>query len=197
MKRVTRRTKETNVAIRIAGPSGHALAGQVRVATTLPFFDHMLTALAKYAGLSLEIDATGDLRHHLMEDVAIALGKAVRAVTPESAARFGERTVPMDDALVQAVIDVGGRGYFDGELPSRLYTHVLRSFADALGATLHVRVIRGVDRHHVTEAAFKATGLALRQALSDVGGGVFSTKGSVELEVRDEDEEDDDREGRA
>jgi imidazoleglycerol-phosphate dehydratase len=186
MKKIARQTKETRVTVRIDRPEGGALGSHVRVATGLPFFDHMLTALGKYAGLSLEIDAEGDLRHHIMEDVALTLGRAVREVTPASAARFGERTIPMDDALVQAVIDVGGRFYFEGELPNRLYTHVLRSFSDALGATLHVRVIRGVDRHHVIEAAFKATGLALRQALSDVGGGVFSTKGNVAVDVTDE-----------
>lgn len=87
----------------------------------------------------------------------------------------------MDDALVAAYLDVGGRFYFEGELPNRLYTHALRSFADALGATLHVVVIRGSDRHHVIEAAYKATGLALRQALVDTGS-VFSTKGTVHWE---------------
>ena len=95
--------------------------------------------------------------------------------------RYGERTIPMDDALVQAVIDVGGRPYFAGKLPSRLYTHWFRSFATASQSTLHLRVLRGDDRHHVTEAAFKAAGLALRQALRE-GGEVFSTKGSVEWE---------------
>jgi imidazoleglycerol-phosphate dehydratase len=186
MKKVVRETKETRVVVHVAPASTGALGARVSIDTGQPFFDHMLTAFGKYAGISLIVEARGDLRHHLMEDVALTIGRAVRAITPESAARYGERTIPMDDALVQAVIDVGGRFYFEGELPNRLYTHVLRSFADALGATLHVRVIRGVDRHHILEAAFKATGLALRQALSDVGGGVFSTKGQVAFELSDE-----------
>lgn len=185
MKRLVRETKETSITVRIAR-AGEAMGGAVHVEVTaggarLSFFEHMLTALARYAGLELELVARGDLRHHVMEDVALALGRALAGVTPDTAARYGERTVPMDDALVQAVIDVGGRAFFVGELPSRLYTHVLRSLAQALGATLHVRVLAGTDRHHVIEAAFKATGLALRQA-TDEGGAVFSTKGSVRWE---------------
>jgi imidazoleglycerol-phosphate dehydratase len=181
-KRIIRRTKETNVTVEVARAIRGSEPPRIVVTTTLAFFDHMLSTLARYAGLEVRIEAAGDLRHHVMEDVALALGRAIRAITPGSAARYGERTIPMDDALVQAAIDVGGRPYFAGELPNRLYTHVLRSFADALGATLHVRVLRGKDRHHVIEAAFKAVGLALRDAIDDAGGGIFSTKGVVEIE---------------
>lgn len=170
MNALTRETNETSVRV--------ALDGAPRIDTALPFFDHMLTALAKYAGLGLVIEARGDLRHHLMEDVALTLGSFIRRIAPATAARYGERTIPMDDALVQAVVDLGGRGYFRGALPSRLYTHWFRSFATNAEATLHLRVLRSGDRHHVLEAAFKATGLALRQALRD-DGDVFSTKGSV------------------
>jgi imidazoleglycerol-phosphate dehydratase len=88
--------------------------------------------------------------------------------------------VPMDEALVQAAVDVGGRPWYVGRLPSTLYEHFLHSFATNLGATLHVKVIRGKDRHHMVEAAVKATGLALRQALRE-GDAVFSTKGSVSI----------------
>lgn len=190
MKRIARKTKETEIEIRIGrGGGARGLSSQVTVSTTIPFFDHMLATFARYAGLALDLKATGDLRHHIMEDVAIALGRAVRGITPESAARYGEKTIPMDDALVQAVIDVGGRFHFAGRLPSRLYTHVLRSFADALGATLHVRVIRGKDWHHVVEAGFKATGLAVRQALEETHGSTFSTKGSVLWEESEESDE--------
>jgi imidazoleglycerol-phosphate dehydratase len=189
MPKLARVTKETRIDVRIA----RAGEGKpvVEIATSvdkdgkeerLVFFDHMLTALATYAGLDLNLRARGDLRHHLMEDVALALGAGLREITPEAAARYGERTIPMDDALVQAVIDVGGRPFFVGELPNKLYTHVLRSLATALGATLHVRVLAGGDRHHVIEAAFKATGLALRQALEERGSSVFSTKGTVRWE---------------
>ncbi len=170
MKAIVRQTKETRVKV------AHAKAP--KVATTLKFFDHMLTAFSTYAGLPLEITAEGDLTHHIMEDVALAVGAFVRKATPPSCARYGERTIPMDDALVSAVVDIGGRGFFVGKLPSNLYTHWFRSFATAAESTLHLRVIRGGDRHHVIEAAFKSTGLALRQAMQD-GGVLFSTKGSV------------------
>lgn len=181
MKRTVRTTKETRVEIRIARSASAGLS-EVEVKTGLPFFDHMLSTLLKYAGFDAVVAAEGDLKHHTMEDVAITLGRAVRRAMPEAAARYGERTIPMDDALVFAAIDAGGRFYFAGELPSRLYTHVLRSFAGALGATLHVRVLAGKDKHHVIEAAFKATGLALRQATTATQGGVFSLKGSERYE---------------
>jgi imidazoleglycerol-phosphate dehydratase len=154
----------------------------VGVHTTEPFLDHMLTTLARYAGMELMIDATGDLRHHLIEDVGIAMGEAVRAYAPEKAARYGDRTIPMDDALVHVSLDLGGRAWYEGPLPLRLYDHWFQSFAVNARATLHVRVLRGHDRHHIVEAAFKALGLALRDALTE-GGAVFSTKGSVQLTV--------------
>lgn len=173
MKTLTRQTRETIVTV--------SMADSPMVDTGLPFFNHMLTAFLTYARLPLQVVAKGDLRHHLMEDVAITLGAFVKECIPASSKRFGERTVPMDDALVQAVVDVGGRGFFSGKLPSRLYTHVLRSFATQAETTLHVRVLRGKDRHHVLEAAFKAAGLALREAMEE-GGIVFSTKGAVKWE---------------
>src|SRR5690606_20387894 len=99
---------------------------------------------------------------------------------PEACVRYGEATVPMDEALVQAALDLGGRFYYRGPVPSSLYDHFLRSFAEHAGMTLHIRVLRGRDRHHVVEAAIKALGLALRQALVPQGA-VFSTKGSIAL----------------
>lgn len=179
MTTVVRETKETRIRIVLAPGSGAAT-----ISTTVPFLDHMLEALARYAGLDLQVEATGDLRHHIIEDVALALGEAVRAALPTTAARYGERTIPMDDALVQVVLDAGGRPWYEGPLPSTMYDHFLRSLADAARMTLHVRVLRGRDRHHVVEAAFKALGMALRQAMTASGGdAVFSTKGSIRLEV--------------
>ncbi|MCE2902698.1 MAG: imidazoleglycerol-phosphate dehydratase [Gemmatimonas sp.] len=177
---VVRESKETQIRIALGevGQSDHGTS----IETTEPFLDHMLVALSKYSGVTLDIQARGDLRHHLIEDVAIALGQAFAAHTPATCARYGERTVPMDDALVQVVLDLGGRPYYRGPLPSHLYDHVFRSFADNAKATLHVRVLRGTDRHHIIEAAFKALGFALREALVE-SGTVFSTKGSVKLEI--------------
>jgi imidazoleglycerol-phosphate dehydratase len=174
---VKRESKETQIRVAITAGTGVA-----RVATGEPFLDHMLVAFARYAGVDLEVQAAGDLRHHLIEDVAIVLGQAVAAFAPAGCARYGERTVPMDDALVQVVLDIGGRPYYRGPLPSPMYDHFLRSFADNARTTLHVRVLRGRDRHHIVEAAFKALGMALRDALTETGA-VFSTKGSVTLDI--------------
>jgi imidazoleglycerol-phosphate dehydratase len=178
--RLTRETRETKISLAVGRD-----AGEIRVRTDEPFLTHMVETLARYAGLSLEIEATGDLRHHLVEDVAIALGLALARQVPGKAERYGWAVVPMDDALVSAALDLGGRAWYEGRLPSHLYEHFLQSLAVNLGATLHVRVERGRDRHHVVEAAVKATGLALRQALRE-GDSVFSTKGSVDLRWEDE-----------
>jgi imidazoleglycerol-phosphate dehydratase len=142
----------------------------------------MLTAFARYSGLTLDITARSDLTHHLVEDVALTLGRAFREIVPAGAARYGNRVVPMDDALVQVSVDIGGRPYYEGPLPSGLYDHWMRSFSNEARATIHIVVLRGRDRHHVVEAAFKALGLALRDALVDTGDTV-STKGSVSLRV--------------
>ncbi|WP_163864535.1 imidazoleglycerol-phosphate dehydratase [Myxococcus eversor] len=177
MTTVTRETKETQVRVELSLGKG-----ATQVDTGLKFFDHMLATFARYAGLDLKLHARGDLTHHLMEDVAITLGTAVQRVIPATAARFAERTLPMDDALVQACLDAGGRFFYQGPLKNRLYEHWMRSFCEHAKVTLHLRVLRGKDSHHVTEAAFKALGLALRDAMVD-SGTVFSMKGSVALEV--------------
>jgi imidazoleglycerol-phosphate dehydratase len=173
-----RTTTETTVEVEI----GKQIVGSSQAETTIPFLDHMLRTLSKYSGLELLVRASGDLKHHVVEDVAITVGLAVAGYAPATRARYGDVTVPMDDALVQCVIDLGGRPYYRGPLPSRMYDHWMRSFADNARATIHLRVIRGTDRHHVVEAAFKALGLALRQALAG-SGAVFSTKGPVTVEA--------------
>ncbi|HSP79900.1 MAG TPA: imidazoleglycerol-phosphate dehydratase [Myxococcaceae bacterium] len=178
MTTIVRETKETKITVELTPGKGVA-----RVDTGQPFFDHMLATFARYAGLDLTLHARGDLRHHLMEDVAITQGVAVQQVIPPTAARSGERCIPMDDALVQACLDVGGRFYYRGPLRNKLYDHFMRSFSEHAKMTLHLRILRGKDSHHVTEAAFKALGLALRDAMVD-SGAVFSTKGSVALEVK-------------
>jgi imidazoleglycerol-phosphate dehydratase len=176
---IKRETRETRIVLdlRLDGRS-------IEVDTGDAFLDHMLVTLARYAGVALEVRAEGDMRHHLIEDVAIVLGAAFREETPAEAARYGWACVPMDEALVRAAIDVGGRPFYVGGLPSDLYDHFLQSLAVNMGATLHIVVERGRDRHHVVEAAIKATGLALRQALR-AGSEVFSTKGAVQMEFLD------------
>ena len=172
---LARETRETRIRVRLAHGRGEA-----DVATGIAFHDHMLVTFARYAGLDLEVQAMGDLPHHTIEDVAIVVGAAVARLLPATAARYGDRTIPMDDALVHAAIDLGGRPYYRGPLPSRMYDHWMRSFADNARATLHLRVLRGSDRHHVVEAAFKALALAVRDAFVETGA-VFSTKGAVAL----------------
>jgi imidazoleglycerol-phosphate dehydratase len=176
---VTRETRETTIRCELTLGTG-----QATVTTGKPFLDHMLATFARYSGLDLNLQATSDLPHHLVEDVAICLGAAVSALLPATAARYGDRTIPMDDALVHCALDLGGRPYYRGPLPSRLYDHWMRSFADNAKATLHIRVIRGTDRHHIVEAAFKSLGLAVREAFVDTGA-VFSTKGSAVLRIED------------
>ena len=179
MSVVVRETKETTIRCELTRGTGRAT-----VETGVAFLDHMLVTFARYSGLDLSLQGTGDLPHHLIEDVAICLGAAVAALVPGTAARYGDRTIPMDDALVQCALDLGGRPYYRGPLPSGLYDHWMRSFADNARATLHLRVVRGQDRHHVVEAAFKALGLAVRDAFADAGA-VFSTKGGVALRVEE------------
>lgn len=177
---VERNTRETQIRVEVSPGTGVA-----RVDTSIPFLDHMLVTLARYSSLDLIVLARGDLHHHLIEDVAIALGAAVAALVTPHVARYGDRFIPMDDALVHVVVDLGGRPYYEGRLPSDLYEHWFRSFSDNALATIHVRVIRGRDRHHVVEAAFKALGASLREALvSEGASAVFSTKGNVDLEVK-------------
>lgn len=176
---VVRETTETTIRCELTRGNGVA-----NVSTGQPFLDHMLVAFARYSGLDLAVQARGDLTHHLIEDVAICLGAAVAGLLPATAARYGDRTVPMDEALVHCALDLGGRPFYRGPLPSNLYDHFMRSFSDNARATLHLRVLRGTDRHHIVEAAFKAFGLTVRDAFVDTGA-VFSTKGGVAMHVEE------------
>lgn len=170
---VTRSTRETQIRVELTrDPAATAIE------TSVPFLDHMLATFARYSGLGVRVTAAGDLPHHIIEDVAICVGAALAEFAPATVARYGNRTIPMDDALVQCVIDLGGRPYYCGPLPSKLYDHWMRSFSDNARATVHFRVLRGTDRHHIVEASFKALGLAVRDALVETGA-VFSTKGAV------------------
>jgi imidazoleglycerol-phosphate dehydratase len=179
MTTVRRETRETKISIELRRGGADS-----QISTTVPFLDHMLVTLSRYSGVNMTVSATGDLNHHIIEDVAIALGTAIARMNPPTAVRYGSRTIPMDDALVQAVIDTGGRAFYRGPLPSTLYDHFMRTLAENAKMTLHIRVLRGFDRHHIVEGAFKALGLALRDALADSGSsGVFSTKGAVDAEV--------------
>ena len=170
-------------------------SGQARVATGLGFLDHLLDGLARHARLDLELRCTGDLDvddHHTAEDCALALGAAIdQALGDRSGvARFGDAHAPLDEALARAVVDLSGRPHAQidlglrrerlGDLACENAAHVLVSLAMAARATLHVDVLRGTNDHHRAEAAFKATALALRQALARDGSTeVPSTKGTL------------------
>jgi imidazoleglycerol-phosphate dehydratase len=177
MTQIIRKTSETQVTVTITRD-----VGDTAIDTTRPFLDHMLKTLSRYSGLGLKVSARGDLPHHIIEDVAICIGAAIAEITAVPIARYGARTIPMDDALVECAIDLGGRPYYRGGLPSGIYDHFMRSLSDNARATIHLRVLRGTDKHHVIEAAFKALGLAIREALADQGT-VFSTKGAVAMKV--------------
>jgi imidazoleglycerol-phosphate dehydratase len=168
-----RQTKETRVAVRLALDG----SGRSEILTGLPFLDHLLRALAVHARLDLDVNATGDLEvdaHHTVEDVALVLGEALAEALGDRSGitRFGDATVPLDEARVMVALDCGGRAYamIDlplqgpsiGSLPATLVPHFLETFASRGGLTLHV-VGSGRDDHHLAEAAFKALARALRQ----------------------------------
>lgn len=146
---------------------------------------HLYETLLDYANLGGTLDARGDLAHHVIEDAAITLGKALKKrARDEPIQRYADRAVPMDDALVHVALDAGGRPHYESDLheTSLVFDHVLRSVSMNAAATLHVRVLRGRDDHHVVEAAMKALGLALQEAFEPAKR-VQSTKGQVQSRV--------------
>ena len=189
---LTRRTRETDITITLDLDG----SGAADVATGVGFYDHLLTSLAHHGLFDLEVRSTGDLHvdeHHTVEDVALVLGSAYAEALGDRAGinRFGEASVPMDESLATAVVDVGGRPYalIDlpfrgervGELPLQLVEHALESFARTAGITLHLRGA-GRNDHHLAEAAFKALARALRAACATDArrvGTIPSTKGAL------------------
>ena len=159
--------------------------------------DHLLAQLARHGLLDLRVTAKGDGLpdiHHLVEDVAIVLGRALRQAIGDGVGirRMGSMVVPLDEALAQVALDAGGRGYAVietqiagtqvGSLGGELITHFLERFAIEGGVNLHVQVLRGSDPHHKAEAVFKALARSLRVAVEDdprAAGAVPSTKGTV------------------
>ena len=169
--------------------------GEARVRTTVPFLDHMLTALAKHSRIDISIEATGDTDiddHHTTEDTALTLGRAIRAALGDRSgiARFGSAHAPLDEALARVVVDISGRPYtvyraegveeYVGRFQTYLAGHFFRSLAQEAGLSLHVELLYASDPHHAVEAMFKALALALRQAVARDGTGVPSTKGALD-----------------
>ena len=148
-----RETRETNisVALNIDG------SGQFAVDCDIQFLKHMVETLARYAEFDIKLSAKGDNDHHLIEDVAITLGKAVRdALGDKPIERMATATVVMDDAMVMTSLDLIDRPYCEADCPDPLYVHFFRSFAMTAGITLHILVIRGFDEHHIIEADRKS-----------------------------------------
>jgi imidazoleglycerol-phosphate dehydratase len=188
---ITRATRETDITV-ILTLDGQ---GTTDVKTGIGFLDHMLTALATHARFDLTLTCKGDLQvddHHTAEDCALAIGAAIdQALTDRRGiTRFGSAYAPLDESVARAVIDFSGRplALIDlglkresiGTLACENISHILRSLAIAAKATLHVDVLRGQNDHHRAEAAFKATALALRQAVAlDGTARVPSTKGTL------------------
>jgi imidazoleglycerol-phosphate dehydratase / histidinol-phosphatase len=186
--RLHRKTKESDIEVSI----DLSREGPTSIATGLGFFDHMLEQIAKHGGFALEMRCNGDLHideHHTVEDCALALGGALRSALGDKRgiARYGF-LLAMDEAEAQIALDISGRPYFVwegrfnrervGELPTELVPHFFRSFAETLGAALHISV-RGENSHHMIEACFKGVGRTLRQAIRLEGHELPSTKGSL------------------
>jgi imidazoleglycerol-phosphate dehydratase len=160
--KLSRETRETRIVLELDLDG----KGEHDVDIKEPFLKHMVETLARYSEFDLSMEAEGDIDHHLIEDVAITLGSALKKAMGEGpVTRLGGATVPMDDALVSVHVDLVDRPYVHIELPhDEMYEHFLRSFAMDARLTLHTQVIRGKDAHHITEATFKALGKALHEA---------------------------------
>jgi imidazoleglycerol-phosphate dehydratase len=160
--KLRRQTRETDVEITLTLDG----TGKGVVQCEDPFLRHMMETLAKYASFELELKAVGDDKHHVVEDVGIVLGSALRqAIGDQPIERVASATVPMDDALVTAAVDMIDRPYVDVDCPDDLCLHFFRSFAMSAGITLHIIIERGFDEHHIIEAGFKALGISLRKAV--------------------------------
>ncbi|MEL0236785.1 MAG: imidazoleglycerol-phosphate dehydratase HisB [Aquiluna sp.] len=194
--KLSRKTSESAVELELNLDG----SGVSEIDTTVPFFDHMLTALSKHSLVDLKVKARGDTNidvHHTVEDVAIVLGQALKEALGDKAgiSRYGDATVPLDEALARAVVDISGRPFLvhDGEpagfeyhligghFTGSMVRHVFEAIAHNAGITMHVSLLAGRDAHHIAEAQFKALARALRKAveLDARVVGVPSTKGSL------------------
>jgi imidazoleglycerol-phosphate dehydratase/histidinol-phosphatase len=185
---IERKTKETSISVTVDLDGD----GRAKIKTGIGFFDHMLEQISKHGGFDLDLNVDGDLHideHHTVEDVGLALGTALKQALGDKIGigRYGF-TVPMDETLASAAIDLSGRAHFKfdgrfpreavGGLPTEMVPHFFRSLSDALGATLHLTV-KGENAHHMVESCFKAVGRALRPAFKLGGDGLPSTKGAL------------------
>lgn len=187
---IKRETRETNIELTL-NVDGQ---GKNRIDTGVGFFDHMLTAFSVHSSFDLTLTCRGDLNvdcHHSVEDVGIALGKAFAETLSDKAgiARYGNFTIPMDEALASCCVDISGRPYLVfnaefgdyrlGDMDSAMVEEFFRAFAMNAMVTLHINVLYGKNDHHKAEAIFKAFAHALKMAVKLEGGGVLSSKGSL------------------
>ena len=193
---LSRKTSESSIELSLNLDG----TGKSSILTTVPFFDHLLTAFAKHSLIDLEVRASGDTHidaHHTVEDTSIVLGQALKQALGDKAGigRYGDATVPLDDALARAVVDVSGRPYLvhsgepagfefhliGGHFTGSLVRHVFEAISLNAGITVHVTVLDGRDPHHIAEAEFKAFARAMRKAveLDPRVDGVPSTKGAL------------------
>jgi len=191
-----RRTSESSISLSLNLDG----TGRSDVSTSVPFFDHLLTAFSKHSLIDLAVRSTGDTHidiHHTVEDTAIVLGQAIKQALGDKSgiSRFGDSTVPLDEALARAVVDISGRAFLvhDGEpagfefhligghFTGSMIRHVFEAIANNAGITVHVNVLAGRDPHHIAEAQFKAFARALRMAVAKDSRveGVPSTKGAL------------------
>src|SRR6187402_3042494 len=193
---VQRETSESSIDLRLDLDG----TGTSKINTSVPFYDHLLTAFAKHSLIDLEVTANGDTEidvHHTVEDVGIVLGKAIAQALGDKKgiSRFGDALVPLDEALVQAVVDISGRPFLvhsgepegfeyhliGGHFTGSMVRHVFEAITFNSAMTVHVRVLGGRDPHHIAEAEFKAFARAFRQAIAkdEKVTGVPSTKGAL------------------
>jgi len=193
---IVRETSESSVRLELDLDG----TGTSSISTSVPFFDHMLTAFSKHSLVDLTVVATGDTDidvHHTVEDTSIVLGQAIRQALGDKRGigRYGDATVPLDEALARAVVDVSGRPYLvhegepagyehhliGGHFTGSLVRHVFEAIALNAGLTIHVTVLGGRDPHHIAEAEFKAFARAFRKAVEPDArvSGIPSTKGAL------------------
>jgi imidazoleglycerol-phosphate dehydratase len=193
---ITRSTSESTVSLSLDLDG----TGTSEISTSVPFFDHMLTAFSKHSLIDLRVQSSGDTDidvHHTVEDTGIVLGQALRQALGDRAGigRYGDALVPLDEALAQAVVDVSGRPFLvhtgepagfefhriGGHFTGSLVRHVFEAITMNAGITVHVRVLDGRDPHHIAEAEFKAFARAMRRAveLDPRVVGIPSTKGKL------------------
>lgn len=193
---ITRTTSESSIELSFNLDG----TGKTQIDTSVPFYDHMMTALGKHSLIDLTIKATGDTHidaHHTVEDIAIVFGEALKQALGDKRGitRFADCLVPLDEALAQCVVDISGRPYaqcsgepegfeyamIGGHFTGSLVRHALESIAYHAGICLHMRVLSGRDPHHIAEAEFKALARALRAAVSidPRVDGIPSTKGAL------------------